>query len=39
MVRRARDRADALGLTDAGVRLLDAHELDLPDASLNPSCT
>ena len=35
MVRRARDRADALGLTDADVRVLDAHQLDAPDGSFD----
>ena len=35
MVRRARDRADTLGLADADVRVLDAHRLDLPDGSFD----
>lgn len=34
MVRRAQGRADALAL-DADVRVLDAHRLDLPDASFD----
>lgn len=33
MVRRARDHADTLGLADADIRVLDAHRLDLSDAS------
>lgn len=35
MVRRARHRAGALGLTDADVCVLDAHRLDAPDASFD----
>ena len=35
MVRRARARAGALGLVDADVRVLDAHRLDVPDASFD----
>ena len=35
MVRRAQDRADALGLADADVRVLDAHRLDIPDGSFD----
>lgn len=35
MVRRAKDRADALGLADADVRVLDAHRLDFPDGSFD----
>lgn len=35
MVRRARDRADALRLTGADIRVLDAHRLDVPDGSFD----
>ena len=35
MVRRAQARADALGFTQADICVLDAHRLDLPDASFD----